>query len=476
MCELSFCGKPKDIWLAAKYGDYDEVVVALEDCRAKGVDINECGSLPSNSFLHSNNCNPPLALACERGDIEIVRLLIDAGAELNEIPVANNSTFFYTHIKSMKSSLHYAIKGGHLEVVRLLLDSGADMDSSRINSLLLAIREGQTSIVELLLDRGADIEMKDGQDLTPIMLATSCMKLEIVKMLIERGADVNHIDKLGRAAINMIDYNMDNKGPQGVLEIAKALFNADADIDNKQNPRMGHHIPTHNPICEAAKYNRWDVVEYLLDCGADVHSVNDDGETLIHFLDDNVELIIRVIEMGADVNVRNKDGETPIYHACDDTIGILVDARADLNIVNNDGMTPLHDSIICIISPYDSNYGGMTLYLDYGADPNISNKYKMTPLLSISVHPTDGYGPNEIRQLVEHGAVIHTVDDVNSILEHVQEIVKDDESYYKSLIVGLVEDLKRWIFFMRMISTEPTLEDLLDLTKRLLTMKALKKR
>ena len=55
--------------------------------------------------------------------------------------------------------MHFATEGGRLEMVRLLLDASADMNSETTDSLTplhLAAQEGYLEIARLLLDAGAD--------------------------------------------------------------------------------------------------------------------------------------------------------------------------------------------------------------------------------------------------------------------------------------------------------------------------------
>lgn len=84
--------------------------------------------------------------ACYHGHLEVVRLLIERGADKG---VAGNDG---------RTPLYSACYHGHLEVVRLLLEYGADTDATDENGdtpLYYACFEGRLGVIKLLLQRGA---------------------------------------------------------------------------------------------------------------------------------------------------------------------------------------------------------------------------------------------------------------------------------------------------------------------------------
>jgi ankyrin repeat protein len=82
---------------------------------------------------------------------------------------------------------------GNIEIVRILLDKGANVNVPRkdgITPLHLASNQGSVEIVKLLLDKGAKVDVKGGKNsITPLMLASMNGHTEVVKLLLERGAD-----------------------------------------------------------------------------------------------------------------------------------------------------------------------------------------------------------------------------------------------------------------------------------------------
>ena len=88
-----------------------------------------------------------LYTAVQKGDAEDVKKHLLRGEKVNEI----NATYNWT-------PLHRAVSGGHAEIVRLLLDHGADpslRDKWDKTPLDHALEEGHEEIAELLRSHGA---------------------------------------------------------------------------------------------------------------------------------------------------------------------------------------------------------------------------------------------------------------------------------------------------------------------------------
>ncbi len=91
----------------------------------------------------------PLGLASFFGQTEAARLLIQRGAQVNQ-PSKNMQKVM---------PLHSAAAGQHLEIARMLLDAGAQIDAVQeggFTPLMSAAQNGQVEMVRLLLERGAD--------------------------------------------------------------------------------------------------------------------------------------------------------------------------------------------------------------------------------------------------------------------------------------------------------------------------------
>jgi hypothetical protein len=103
----------------------------------------------------------PLMMACQFGRIEPARVLLDAGAKVNE-------------------------QSGRRPLVKIGLQ-----ELGELTPLLIAAPTGNAELVKLLLERGADVNARDMRGMTPLMMAASseAQDLETVRLLISKGAD-----------------------------------------------------------------------------------------------------------------------------------------------------------------------------------------------------------------------------------------------------------------------------------------------
>ena len=129
----------------------------------------------------------PLHVAAEQGYVEIVHLLLEAGADKDN--AGRRGT----------TALHLAAQHGRLEIVHLLLDSGADKEKLTFRgetALHYAARNGHSEVVNLFLESGADKEKLAFGGETALHLAVMNGHSEVVRLLLESGAGK---DKLTRA-------------------------------------------------------------------------------------------------------------------------------------------------------------------------------------------------------------------------------------------------------------------------------------
>lgn len=106
----------------------------------------------------------PLGLACHFRRAEAARILIEAGADVNEP----------THNAQRITPLHSAVAGRSLEIARLLLEGGASVDIAQkggYTALHAAVQNEQLEMVELLLAHEADPEKANDSGLSPRDLA-----------------------------------------------------------------------------------------------------------------------------------------------------------------------------------------------------------------------------------------------------------------------------------------------------------------
>ncbi|CAK9040607.1 unnamed protein product [Durusdinium trenchii] len=154
----------------------------------------------------------PMSSAAAQGYLEVVRLLLEAGADKN---AANQDG---------ATALIKAAANGHLEVVRVLLEAGADKIAAKQDgaaALMIAAQNGHLEAVRALLEAGADKIAAKQDGAAALMIAAQNGHLEVVRALLEAGADKNAAMQNGATALIMAADN-------GHLEVVRVLLDAGA--------------------------------------------------------------------------------------------------------------------------------------------------------------------------------------------------------------------------------------------------------
>lgn len=126
----------------------------------------------------------PIHNAALRGNLDAVRRLINAGANVN---ARNND--------ERMTPLMFAAHGGHAHVIRHLLNRGANARARQTNddprtALIYAVEKGNMNSVRALL-RHSNINAQDGNGRSALTTAANLNKLNLVRMLVRAGAKPN---------------------------------------------------------------------------------------------------------------------------------------------------------------------------------------------------------------------------------------------------------------------------------------------
>ena len=157
-----------------------------------------------------------LQYSVQQGHIEIVHLLLMAGADPNIKNYLNtNTSTINANFDSMiyeiqnlgnSSALHMAIKKNNIEIVKLLLLYGADpniLDSGYCSALHWAATKGNLAAVKLLLEAQVNPNLQDLAKSTALHEAVRRSYYDIIKILLEFGADPNLQDIEGNTAYDL---------------------------------------------------------------------------------------------------------------------------------------------------------------------------------------------------------------------------------------------------------------------------------
>jgi ankyrin repeat protein len=218
--------------------------------------------------------------------------------------------------------------------------------------------------------------------------------LASLKTLIEKNKKlVNAKDKDGNTPLYRAAAN-------GHDQVVQLLLDKGAEIDAK-NKYGG------TPLYRAAANGHDQVVQLLLDKGAEIDAKDEYVQTPLYRAAENGhdQVVQLLLDKGAEVNSKEKYGQTPLYRAAanghDQVVQLLLDKGAEIDAKDEYDKTPLyraaangHDQVV-------------QLLLDKGAEVNSKDKYGATPLYWAAY-----YGHDQVVQLLlDKGAKVNAKDE-----------------------------------------------------------------
>ncbi len=267
-------------------------------------------------LLIAKGADISLHVASRFGDLDVVKSLIEKGADINEKDTSG------------RTALHYAVEGGHKDVVELLIANGADVnvkDKDGNTPGHVALGETNEAVLDLLIAKGANLDS--------IHLSAYQGDLDEVTSFIEKGAGVNTIDSYGATPLHYAAV-------RGDREVVEFLIAKGADVNAKDNSNF-------TPLHGAVRGWHKDVVALLIDNGANVNARGRWDYTPMYYAvwSWKTEMAELLIEKGADVNAKDRWGQRPLHYAAKiDNRGmarLLIVKGADVNAQDNWGATAL---------------------------------------------------------------------------------------------------------------------------------------
>jgi ankyrin repeat protein len=332
--------------------------------------------------------------AAGEGDGVAVARLLAAGVDPNaSVPRARKASAG----EAIKTTALYVAAGyGRLEVVRLLLDGGADPSLARsdgITPLMATAEDGHLEVLRLLLGRGAAVDAMDPRSgCTAFHYACDRNQAECAEELVQAGCDVglkNIVGQTGReraeeeghaAVVTRLRAVVAEQlrravqaarpalapepvavsgdgGPAAPLVMAATegdlgaavarLLAAGADPNASVPGRMpSGEVVQSTALCEAVVHGHLEAVRLLLDGGADPSSAGSDGTTPLMAAagGGQLEVLQLLLGRGAAVDaVEPGSGCTAFHSACyhnqPDCVEALARVGCDVGIKDNDGFT-----------------------------------------------------------------------------------------------------------------------------------------
>ena len=331
-----------------------------------------------------------LMTASRAGNAAAAKVLLDRGADANAKEAFRGQT-----------ALMWAAAENHADVVKLLLAHGADakvhssdrdttppklmagtpaapISRGGLTALVFAARQGSIDAAKALLDGGADINEGDADGHTPLLIAILNNHDDLAQVLIDKGADVNMADKDGRAplftAVEQHDVDWSDRpfvketDRLSSFDIIKSLIEHKATVNAQltaapiikkaaQDNADRTIAAGGTAFMRAARSGDVEVMQYLLDHGADPKLSNKDGANALMlaaglgYTDANrstepeaLAAVKMCLGLGFEVNAATDKGETAMHGAArrgaDSIIQYLAEKGANISAANKQGLTP----------------------------------------------------------------------------------------------------------------------------------------
>ncbi|XP_033741695.1 transient receptor potential cation channel subfamily A member 1 homolog [Pecten maximus] len=313
----------------------------------------------------------PLHCACSEGNIDIVKLLFEAGTQRDGwVTVSNMVT---DRDCDQSTCLHMAVENGHYDVVKLCLEKRADVNtpaSDYMNPIHLASKAGDIKCVKLLVEHHARIDALNDVQATPLHIACAFNHVDVVEYLIERGANLEKKDKdnytpllmaaaYGHADIiklllrKRVDYEAVEKSDKTAIFLAAEEDNLDALKALLAVGRVRRLVNVgdrydNTPLHIGAEKGYLSIVKCLLEYKVDVDAKNEEEQTPLHLAAKSGRTnIVRelVLRDHSSVNDEDEDSNTALHLAADcghaKVAGVLLDNGADVAARNCNLWTPL---------------------------------------------------------------------------------------------------------------------------------------
>ena len=297
--------------------------------------------------------------AAQMGDLATVRELLAKDAWLANARDASGN-----------SPLQWAARGGHLEVVRCLVEKGADVravDARSETALHEAAAADRGDVVDFLVEHGAPIDQADYRKHTSLHLAAMAGATEAVKALVGHGAALEVRDEQGRTPL--VVGARERGGP----EVARLLLAAGADVRARDDDG-------NDALALAAWRGYADVVDVLLDHRAPVPTQERAASQMLSFAAEGglPRLFRLLVAQGADPTRPNGKEGTLLHDAAAGgsakILSDLIDRGLDVRAKDRFGWTPAHYAAL------EGREAALEMLLRKGADPNERNILGQSPL------------------------------------------------------------------------------------------------
>jgi len=290
-----------------------------------------------------------LILAIEKGDKQAVTDLLAQGASVSE-------GF------SGDQPIHFAARGGQKEIVEMLLAKGVDPKTKNSKDQTGLHLASTRAVAELFVSKGLDVSVPTTYREQPIHFASERGNVDVVEYLLSKGADA----KARSRDMDIMPLNY-----ASTKAVAAMLVSNNAPINGETN-QWGRNTP---PIWSAAWNGRTEVVQYLVEQGADINAKSYGGQTALQVATQKGHTDIVNILAGNGTDLSGQEGANLLHEAVSKNDLKLTEALLNKGIKPNEGTeAPM------TVAAARGNKAMLELLASHGGDIRFGGNNGWTPL------------------------------------------------------------------------------------------------
>ncbi|MGD8175019.1 ankyrin repeat domain-containing protein [Marinimicrobium sp. ARAG 43.8] len=300
------------------------------------------GAKPDVGDSHLSSFSP-LIVACQRGEPSIVMALLDAGAKVERSTADGVSPLAlcagHSDVQTVErllakgasadavddtgqTPLMWAAANARLDNAKHLIREGADINRvthKGFSPLFFALRSGNPEMAELILDAGGDAEHRGPGDTTAIQMAMYQKQFRVADRLLSDETDLAAYDRNGdqllHAAIKNDQLSLvahllaKGANPNALTGESKVVWRYEVNFTSR--PYVSY---ARSPLLLAAEHSSAAMMRALIEAGADVDFVAEDGTNVVlAAAQNNPEALGFALTLVPDPNVTNQYGQTPLH-------------------------------------------------------------------------------------------------------------------------------------------------------------------